>query len=160
MNVKGIARYTFAQQEWDAHTDYIERDEDGNVLGIWCDYYTGGIHPQEPEEQEDTAHIEMTYSGSKQEMRIGGSYKKFTVKFYGPAGEDKPYQTGNWTFTVNGEDVSQLVTTLTSQDSDDVAVNEIKAKFGNDDTYIGEVLKITFTSASGLSASVEMSLTI
>ena len=31
MNVRGITRYTFAQDLWNSHTDYIEKDEDGSA---------------------------------------------------------------------------------------------------------------------------------
>jgi hypothetical protein len=36
---KGVRRLTFAQDRWDQHKDYVERDDNGNVVGMYADFY-------------------------------------------------------------------------------------------------------------------------
>ena len=43
----GICRVTLAQDIFNPHTDYIEKDEDGNIVGLWADYYKSNIEPTE-----------------------------------------------------------------------------------------------------------------
>ena len=45
----GIIQLTFSQSEFDQHNDYIEKDFDGNIIGMWADYYTSEIEPSDPE---------------------------------------------------------------------------------------------------------------
>lgn len=37
---KGNILFTFAQDIFDQHHDYIERDEDGKLIGMWANYYS------------------------------------------------------------------------------------------------------------------------
>ncbi len=158
MNVKGITRYTFAQDLWNAHTDYIEKDEDENVIGMWCDYYDNGeVLPLVPIEIPTTVYSVLSYSGLKPEMRIGGSYKKFSVTFYDDD-EIIDFRNGVWTFTIDGIDVSSLITTLDSSQSTDVDVNQIKAKINASAEYIGKVLVVGFESNDGIKSELEINL--
>ena len=35
----GIQKLTLYQNFWDEHKDYIEKDEEGHVIGMYADYY-------------------------------------------------------------------------------------------------------------------------
>lgn len=158
MNVKGIVRYTFAQDLWNSHVDYIEKDEEGNVIGMWCDYFDNGeVLPTDPPEKASTIYSLLSYSGLKPDMRIGGSYKKFTVTFYDD-GEVVAHRDGTWTFTIDGIDCFDMITTLDSSQSTDVAENQIKAKIAASADYIGKVLVVGYESNDGVKSELEINL--
>lgn len=158
MNVKGIARYTMAQDLWNDHTDFVERDEDGNVIGMWCDYRTeGDVLPIAPIVQPTNIYSLLSYSGLRPEIRIGGSYKKFTVTFY-DENEVIQYRPGVWTYTIDGVNVSDKITSLDNTQSTDVEENQIKIKFQADNDYIGKVLVVGFESNDGIKSETEINL--
>ena len=158
MNVRGIARYTFAQDLWNAHTDFIEKDEDGNVIGMWCDYFDNGeVIPTPPLEPISNIYSVISYSGLKPDMRIGGSYKKFTVTFYDD-GEVIEHKEGAWTFRIDGVNVSDMITTLDNSQSTDVAENQIKAKIAASADYIGKTLVVGYESSDGIKSEIEINL--
>ena len=152
-NENGIARYTFKQDNWNEHTDYKEYDEDGNLIGIWCNWFNGEVTPEPPSPIQENIYSKITYSGTKPEIKINGSYKKFTVTFYK---DDEPIelQHGDWKFTIDNLDVSNLV----EIDSSNVKSNQIKVRFHADDTYIGKVLDVAFESYMGVKSSVQINI--
>lgn len=155
-NVRGIARYTFKQDKWNSHTDYIEKDEDGNVLGVWCDYYINNQVLPTPYDEEPSHNIYslISYSGLKPDVKAGGSYKKFTVTFY-DNDEVIEYRSGRWTFTIDNMDVSDMITTLRFGESTDVTENQIKVKLEANDNLIGKILVIGFESDDGIKSEIE-----
>ena len=40
----GICRITLAQDIFDQHTDYIEKDKNGDIIGMWANYYKSNIY--------------------------------------------------------------------------------------------------------------------
>lgn len=155
---KGISHLTFAQDKFNHHTDYIEKDDDGNVIGMWADYYTNGeVLPTEPKEEMSTIYSIITCSGLKPDIKAGGHYKKFTVTFYDDD-EIIEYRTGHWTYTIDGIDVSSKITTLDSMGSMDVAVDQIKAKLEADDNLIGKILVVGFESDDGIKSEMEVNI--
>lgn len=149
----GIARITLAQDFFDQHKDYIELDSDGNVIGMWADYYSSSVEPEDPGVNIPTSNIysKISYAGLKSEIKVGGSYKKFSVDFFNndtPA----PFETGTWTFTIDG--ASAPVTTSTVG----LDPNQIKVRFDGNSSYIGKVLKINYLSTSGISSDLEVSI--
>lgn len=140
----GLSIFTCAQNMFDEHKDYIELDKYGNVIGMWADYWESNITPISPDNPViSNIYSEITYSGVKPQLKVGGNYKKFTVTFY-----DKdaviPYREGVWSYTIDGVDASDLVTMPDS--SSDTEENQIKIKFTGNKTYIGKVMTITHTS--------------
>ncbi len=158
-NVRGIARCTFKQDRFNGKTDYIEKDEDGNIVGIWCDYYINGDVAPVPinEQPSSLIHSVITCSGLKPDIKAGGNYKKFTVTFYN---EDEviQYRPGHWTYTIDGVDVSSKITTLDSTGSTDVAINQVKAKLEADDNLIGKILIVGFESNDGIKSEMEINI--
>ena len=153
MNVKGIIRLTFAQDQWQPHRDYIEKDSDGNVIGLWADYYTdSGVTPSEETPVEDHAYSKITYVG-KPNIKAGGSFKKFTVTFYDEEGEIG-FKLGQWSFTIDGADASSLVQT----DTTDVEQNQIRVRFIGSEDYMGKTLKVSYSSVTGIVSNVDIQI--
>ena len=50
---KGMCTVTFAQDRFDQHHDYIEKDEEGSILGMWADYFQTPVAPEAVPEQTD-----------------------------------------------------------------------------------------------------------
>lgn len=153
MSTPGIALFTLAQTFFNAHTDLIEKDRDGNVIGMYADYYKSQVTPKENSIHE-YARGEIAYSGVKPQLKIGGSYKKFTVTFTDmTSGFD-----GVWSCWFGEENVDSIFTILTPNDSSDLNDNQIKIKAPNDDLYIGKVLTVTYTRSDGAMANVDVEL--
>lgn len=157
MNVKGIARYTWKQDKFDEHNDFIERDSDGKLIGIWCDYYKSSIEPTEPDIPHSDVYSEITFSGSIPNMRINGSTKKLTVRFYNADGE-VDFQSGEWKFSVDGNDVADLLEITTSADDTTISANQIRIKFIGDDSYIGKNLVVSYESDKNVKSSLTLNL--
>jgi hypothetical protein len=141
----GINRITFYQTNFDPNNDYIEKDEDGNVIDFWADYFTGSEIPQD-QTISHFIHGEILFSGSKPEIKLNGSYKKLTVNFFE---DEKPIEHigGEWKFYINDEPIKLDI--LTSLDSNDVEVNQVKIKLRGKDDLLGEVLKVVYASVQG-----------
>lgn len=150
----GIARVTLTQDTFDQHRDYIERDDSGNIIGMWADYWSTPIEPTSVPVDDDTTPSSIITSritcSGKPIIKIGGSAKTFTVTYYGEDGEpiDTMVSEG-WNFSIDGVSVSNTLFDLTPEG------NKIKVKFLGDDSYIGKILTI-----SNISGEVTSSLEI
>lgn len=139
---KGVRRLTFAQDRWDQHKDYIERDEFGNIVGMYADWFQSEVEPvsvlpTDTPTPSPTTTATITCSG-KQQIRIGGSAKTFTVTFTDEDGTSIDTLPGTWEFSIDGESVPKELLTLTVID------NRVKVKFLGDDSYIGKILTVTY----------------
>ena len=153
MNVRGVIQLTFAQDQWQPYTDYIEKDSDENVIGLWADYFTdSGGTPTEEIPIEDNAYSRISYVG-KPTIKAGGSYKKFTVTFYDEKGEID-FKLGQWSFSIDGVDASSLV----QADSTDVEQNQIRIRFTGSEEYMGKTLKVCYSSTTGIISSVDIQI--
>lgn len=145
----GIVVVTMTQDVFDQHNDYIEKDDNGNIIGKWANYYSSNVEPTPVAEDEplpSSITSKITCSG-KPQFKIGGSAKTFTVTYYDYDDQEIPdYAIGNWTFTIDGETVPNNLLTLTAEN------NKIKVKFLGDDSYIGKVFTITNTSGDVISS--------
>lgn len=135
----GVCRVTLTQDTFDQHKDYIEHDEFGDITGMWADYFSSNIQPILVDiDTPSTLTSSITCSG-KPQLKVGGSAKTLTVVFYDENGEPTDYQSGEWSYTIDDADVSDLLTVT------NVADGKIKVKFDGDDSYINKILKVTFT---------------
>lgn len=138
----GVCRITLAQDIFDQHNDYIEKDEDGNIIGMWANYYKSNIQPIPIEEDNPTPSVTAKISCSgKPQFKIGGSSKTFTISYYDGNQEVQDHQIGTWSFSIDGESVPNELLTIVNTDE----ANKIKVKFLGDDAYIGKILTITNT---------------
>ena len=147
VNPLGVLRFTCAQDLYNPHTDVIEYDDDGNWIGAWADLKKeGNVQQDEPVDPaiiNDYAVIE--YSGTAPTLKVNGSYKKITIKYYN-SGELLANQTpGEWSFWYKDKDdkyvnVDDLVKILETDQE-----NSIKIKFLGDEEYLGTILIVRNT---------------
>ena len=142
----GICRITLSQDTFDQHKDYIEHDVNGNIVGMWADYFGSVIKPEPVSHDVPTTLSSSVTCSGKPQFKVGGSAKTFTVTFYNAEGEQVAYQSGTWSYKIDDVDVSTLLTVT------DVSDGKIKVKFDGDDSYIGKILTITFTSGEVVSS--------
>lgn len=158
---KGISHITFVQEEWNPNTDvfeYIDGEisnvfhNDKRVIGIWADYAKELVEPA-PEPRLPDIHSELpvrceiSYSGNKPQLKLGGSYKTFTATFYNPKNDVVDFVNGEWSYSIPGIELEEdPLTMLTSETSTALSENQIKLKIDNVDELLGKVMHLTFTS--------------
>lgn len=151
----GMLLATLAQDEFNEHTDYIEYEnpsDPSSIIGMWANYYSDSQStPQDPTEPDEPIYSKITFTGPSPALKVGGSYKKYTVNFFN-GDEPVPYKLGHWSFTLDGTDISSLLSY-----SEAVEENQVKVKFTGDDTYIGKTIICSFTTTSGsITSSIEV----
>lgn len=104
---------------------------------------------------------------SSDTVKVGGSYKSISMKFYDTDGNDITTDTianltaddFDWTYTIDGVDYETNTDVLTILAG--TTVNAIKVKFANDRSYLTKILVIGCTCATlGLSATKEFELIV
>lgn len=165
----GVARVTLAQNQFEPHTDYIEKDEDGNVIAMWADYYdNGNVIPKDPDPFVLPVYSEITYIGDPV-VKMKGSYKKFTVNFY-REGEEIKFKTGNWSFGIKKKDndpiipvdpFSDFIKVKKPGEAPDLEDNQIKIKLKDDIKYLNWILVVTYTETEddqNITSSIEVNI--
>lgn len=132
----GCVYSAIKQDLFNEHTDYIEKDDDGNVIGMWADYWKSEIEPTTPTPPPKDAYCKISYNSLTPQIRVGGSYRLLDVVFY----HIEP-SVGSWSFSVNDteEPIGNLLDTV-------IDGNEVKVKFIGDDMYIGHILTIEYVN--------------
>lgn len=159
VNNLGVIGITFYQTEFNSSTDYIERDVNDNVIGMWAGYFNSSITPSEEDTEEKlNIYAEITCSNNA-EVKIGGSGKKFTVKFY-DNGTEIDAEDGIWSiesdYTYNGHTIDEYVTFNTTTES-----NAIKVKIAENSTsmmWINKSAVLKFTSVNNIVATIEFAI--
>lgn len=141
---RGNILYTFKEDPYNYHTDYIERDDDGKIVGAWADYYKESNLPSEdtttPSSEDYGTYAEITYAGTDPHIKVNGSYKKINLTYYSTQ-SDTPDQTpGDWSYYIDDTDASDLIKVLETD-----SPNSIKIKFLGDEEYLGKILTIKNT---------------
>ena len=151
----GIVQISLIEDLYNENTDYIERDEDGNIVAMYADYIDGGLTPTEYKEDTPSGdYAVLTYKGSQNStIKVGGSYRTFIVTFYDKNGNEIEFENGTWSFEVDGASASDLVETATTTQT-----NELKVKFVGGSSYISSVLTVTYTSESGITDGLNMNI--
>lgn len=138
---KGNVLFTFAQDSFDEHHDYIERDDNGMLLGMWADYWKEPNLPSDvpivPVPTSTGNYAEITYAGSEPHIKVNGSYKKITLTYYDVDESDTDQTPGEWSYLMDDIDVSDLVKVLETD-----SPNSIKVKFLGGEEFLGRVLTI------------------
>ena len=112
---------------------------------MWAGYYESNIEPTSViynnEESSDDVQSEepiitstLSCSG-KPQIKIGGSSKTITARFYSDSEEIEARENG-FIFTIDGEDAATLLSIEALSES------VVKIKFLGNDTYIGKILSI------------------
>ena len=138
----GIQKLTLYQDFFDQHRDYIEKDSDGNIIGMWADYFDSEIAPTDPSTPTTPpSSITARISASTSTIKVGGSYKNLTVNLFNDSNEDITTEyadaTFTWTCSIDNEDWTDKVTWRAGTE-----YNQKKVKFPNDTSAIGKILFI------------------
>ena len=141
----GVQKLTLYQDFFDQHRDYIEKDSDGNIIGMWASYFDSEIAPTDPSTPTTPpSSIIAKISASTSTIKVGGSYKNLTVNLFNDSNEDitneyadLPPENFQWTCFIDDEDWTDKVTWRAGTES-----NQKKAKFPNDTSVIGKILSI------------------
>ena len=140
----GLLQLTFSQTSFDQNNDYIEKDDDGNIIGMWADYYESTT-PTDPDISSPTpSNIYGKITASTSTIKVGGSYKTLTLKLYdadnNEVTDNYSSATFDWTCYIKGnetDDLSNKVTWLNGS-----LFNQKKIKFADDRSYLDKILVI------------------
>lgn len=138
----GLQKLTLYQDFFDQHRDYIEKDFDGNIIGLWADYFDSEIAPTDPSTPTPTpSSITARISASTSTIKVGGSYKNLTANLFNDSNEDITTgyadATFTWTCSIDDEDWTDKVTWRPGTE-----YNQKKVKFPNDTSTIGKIMSI------------------
>ena len=138
----GIQKLTLYQDFFDQHRDYIEKDSDGNIIGMWASYFDSEIAPTDPDTPTvPPSSITARISASTSTIKVGGSYKNLTVNLFNDSNEDITTEyadaTFTWTCFIDNEDCTDKVTWRAGTE-----YNQKKVKFPNDSSVIGKILSV------------------
>ena len=141
VNVRGRTKLTLYQKPFNSNTDYIEKDENGIITGLWANYF-GGTAPTDPSTPTTPpSSIAARISASTSTIKVGGSYKNLTVNLFNDSNEDITTEyadaTFTWTCSIDDEDWTDKVTWRAGTE-----YNQKKVKFPNDTSAIGKILFI------------------
>lgn len=152
---KGCVLATLAQDKFDQHKDYIELDNDGNVIGMWADYWETSVEPEFPETDHPITYSVISYSGLTPEIKIGGSYKKYNVAFYINDSQIET-QSGDWIFTYRTTESDEPIDASDLVDVIIIDESNIKVKFIGGEKYYNGILNVTYTSHNDISSTLEV----
>lgn len=136
----GVQKLTLYQDFFDQHRDYIEKDSDGNIIGMWASYFDSEIAPTDPDTPTTPpSSITARISASTSTIKVGGSYKNLTVNLFNDSNEDITTEyadaTFTWTCSIDNEDWTDKVTWRVGTE-----YNQKKVKFHDDTSTIGKIL--------------------
>lgn len=138
---RGNILYTLKQDVYDAHHDYVERDEDNNIVGMWADYFKETNLPANnlimPEPELNGNYAEISYTGAEPHIKVNGSYKKLTLTYLNSGEILKDQTPGDWSYWIDDTEVTDLVKVLETENP-----NTIKIKFLGDEEYLDKFLTI------------------
>ena len=138
----GVQKLTLYQDFFDQHRDYIEKDSNGNIIGMWASYFDSEIAPTDPSTPTTPpSSITARISASTSTIKVGGSYKNLTVNLFNDSNEDITTEyadaTFTWTCSIDNEDWTDRVTWRAGTE-----YNQKKVKFPNDTSTIGKILSV------------------
>lgn len=147
----GIIKATLKEDVFNPTRDYIEYDENDNIIGMWADYYSSDILPKtiEEYEHEDIPNTHCIINVNGFNINNGKSYKTLTCVYYdkdeNDISEEYIEETKEYQFKIDEEDVSEYVTYIVKEDK-----NKLKVKFNNS-KYLGKILtvKVVYESIVG-----------
>ena len=147
-NNLGLQMLTLYQDLFDQNKDYIEKDSNGNIIGLWADYYDSNIEPTDPDTPSPTpSNTYGKITASTSTIKVGGSYKTLTLKLYdaddNEVTDNYSSATFDWTCYIKGNETDDLseagVATLIVGSS---VFNQAKIKFADDRSYLGKILVV------------------
>ena len=141
VNVRGRTKLTLYQKPFNSNTDYIEKDENGIITGLWANYFDGTAPTDPSTPTTPPSSITAKISASTSTIKVGGSYKNLTVNLFNDSNEDITTEYADaaftWTCFIDNEDWTDKVTWRAGTE-----YNQKKVKFPNDASTIGKILSV------------------
>lgn len=143
----GIQKLTIYQTVWSDNRDYIEKDSDGNIIGMWANYFDSEIPPADPDTKptpSPVTNILAIITSSASSIKVGGSYRTLNIKLSNDSDEDVTDTFGDsksnfeWHFEIDGEEYKGII-------RNDISFCQMKIKFPDNYDYVGKVLTIYCT---------------
>lgn len=141
----GIIQVTLDQDNFNQHLDYVERDKDGNIIGMWANYFDNVVAPADDGEELIPDIPKCELAAANQTLRVGGSYKTITAKFSRNDTDLSAQYSSTakmWNIYLDGEDITFSDLVVVKEDS---VANAIKVKFANERSYINKVITVRCT---------------
>lgn len=143
----GIQRLTLYQTFFEQNHDYIEKDSDGYIIGMWADYFSDGVTPTDPSAPALLPSVYSKISASTDSLKVGGSYKTLTLNIFKDSDDDitKEYSdaTFTWSCSIGNEDWTDKVTWRPA------AYNQMKVKFPDDRSQLTKLITFKCTVIKG-----------
>lgn len=117
VNVRGRTKLTLYQKPFNSNTDYIEKDENGIITGLWANYF-GSTVPTDPYTKptpSPVTNILATITSSASSIKVGGSYRTLNIKLSNDSDEDITDTFGDsksnfeWHFEIDGEEYKGII---------------------------------------------------
>lgn len=144
VNVRGRTKLTLYQKPFNSNTDYIEKNENGIITGLWANYFDGTAPTDPSTPTTPPSSITARISASTSTIKVGGSYKNLTVNLFNNSNEDITTEyadaTFTWTCSIGDEDWTDKVIWRAGTE-----YNKKKAKFPSDKSVIGKILLVVCT---------------
>lgn len=141
VNVRGRTKLTLYQKPFNSNTDYIEKDENGIITGLWANYFDGTAPTDPSTPTTPPSSIIARISASTSTIKVGGSYKNLTVNLFNDSNEDITTEYADatfiWTCFIDNEDWTNKVTWRAGTE-----YNQKKVKFPNGTSVIGKILSV------------------
>lgn len=141
VNVRGRTKLTLYQKPFNSNTDYIEKDENGIITGLWANYFDGTAPTDPSTPTTPPSSIIARISASTSTIKVGGSYKNLTVNLFNDSNEDITTEYADatfiWTCFIDNEDWTNKVTWRAGTE-----YNQKKVKFPNNSSVIGKILSV------------------
>ena len=166
----GLIKVSIKQVPFNDDTDYVERDEQGNIIAMWADYYSAdqstpideSIIPPEPPLYDVTTFLSTT----SPTIKVNGSYRTVTAKFHDSNGNDvtdviAQYEHAWDVFVcdVNGDRIVGASADILIKNVDGDS-NCIKIKVSNSKEYIGCCIGVILTTNYPTNGELETPMTI
>ena len=136
------------------------------TVDITASYSTASVTTTMTIANSSTPSVDYTMNivASSYSIRVGGSYKSLTVKYYNSEGTEitsdvianKTREDYVWSAWCNGVDLTDNTSLITWLNGS--AVNQKKIKFANDRSYIGKTLTVKCVT-DGITISVDLNIT-
>ena len=160
----GLLKITVKQVPFNDDTDYIEYDDNGNIIGMWADYYSADQSApiDSKPEPTPTSDISCNLSVSSPTIKIGGSYRTVTASYMDTEGNDVSDEWSNynheWRFFIGDSTGERIDDLITVKEGDNP--NVIKIKFPAEREYIGKQLFIDLYTRVYVYGAVDSAITI
>lgn len=146
----GINKITLKQDKFNPKTDYVNL----STGEMYADYYKTIVEPEEPSEKPPVVNGYSTilFNGTSPVIKVGGSPKTLTAKFYDENDAESNNSIAQWSFSICGQNANDMIL-IDENGGNSVRVSAL------DDRLIGTSLEVSVINQDGLFPS-ELALEI